>query len=248
MPGSSRSRLPPAFFERMPDVVAPELLGKLVARTDGRVARLVEVEAYAQDDPAAHTFRGKSQRNQSMFGPPGHLYVYFSYGVHWCANLVCGPQGYGAGVLLRAAEPLEGIDLMRNARGRDSLRDLCSGPGRLAQAFGISRALDGSDATGTGVISLLDDGTQPDAIVACPRRRKKFVWFAGSSAWWHMSQSERLWHSEQSFGNSSGLSVPSRTRRPCSRFQPRWCDFGARSIRTSRWHVSHWLYCGASRL
>jgi len=169
MPGSSRSRLPPAFFERMPDAVAPELLGKLVARTDGRVARLVEVEAYAQDDPAAHTFRGKSQRNQSMFGPPGHLYVYFSYGVHWCANLVCGPQGYGAGVLLRAAEPLEGIDLMRNARGRDSLRDLCSGPGRLAQAFGISRALDGSDATGTGVISLLDDGAQPDAIVACPR-------------------------------------------------------------------------------
>ena len=169
MPGSNRAALPPEFFARMPDAVAPDLLGKLITRADGRVARLVEVEAYAQDDPAAHTFGGKSQRNRSMFGPPGRLYVYFSYGVHWCANLVCGPEGYGAGVLLRAAEPLEGIDIMRKARGREPLRELCSGPGRLAQAFGIDRALDGSDATGTGVISLLDDGTQPESIVACPR-------------------------------------------------------------------------------
>ena len=169
MPDSNRSPLPQAFFARMPGEVAPDLLGKLITRADGRVARLVEVEAYAQDDPAAHTFGGKSQRNRSMFGPPGHLYVYFSYGVHWCANLVCGPEGYGAGVLLRAAEPLEGIDIMRKARGRDPLRDLCSGPGRLAQAFGIDRALDGSDATGTGVISLLDDGARPDAVIACPR-------------------------------------------------------------------------------
>ena len=169
MPDSSSARLSPAFFARMPGAVAPDLLGKLITRTDGRLARLVEVEAYAQDDPAAHTFGGKSQRNRSMFGPPGHLYVYFSYGVHWCANLVCGPEGYGAGVLLRAAEPLEGIDTMRTARGRDALKELCSGPGRLAQAFGIDRVLDGSDATGTGVISVLDDGTRPDAIVACPR-------------------------------------------------------------------------------
>ena len=129
----------------------------------------MEVEAYAQDDPAAHTFGGKSQRNRSMFGPPGRLYVYFSYGVHWCANLVCGPEGYGAGVLLRAAEPLEGIDIMRKARGREALTDLCSGPGRLAQAFGIDRALDGSDATGNGVISVLDDGGRPHAVIACPR-------------------------------------------------------------------------------
>lgn len=169
MPGSNRAALPPEFFARMPHEVAPDLLGKLITRTDGRAARLVEVEAYAQDDPAAHTFGGKSQRNRSMFGPPGHLYVYFSYGVHWCANLVCGPEGYGAGVLLRAAEPLDGIDLMRGARGREPLRELCSGPGRLAQAFGIDRTLDGSDATGAGVISVLDDGMRPDAIVACPR-------------------------------------------------------------------------------
>lgn len=169
MPGSNRAALPAAFFARMPHEVAPDLLGKLITRADGRAARLVEVEAYAQDDPAAHTFGGESPRNRSMFGPPGHLYVYFSYGVHWCANLVCGPEGYGAGVLLRAAEPLDGIDLMRGARGREPLRELCSGPGRLAQAFGIDRTLDGSDATGAGVISVLDDGMRPDAIVACPR-------------------------------------------------------------------------------
>ncbi len=161
--------LPRAFFERMPAVVAPDLLGKLIRRDDGRLARLVEVEAYAQDDPAAHTFRGKTARNQSMFGPPGHLYVYFSYGVHWCANLVCGPEGYGAGVLLRAAEPLEGIQQMRAARGRDALRELCSGPGRLAQAFAIDRALDGSEVTGGGVFTVLDDGSPAPDLVACPR-------------------------------------------------------------------------------
>ena len=161
--------LPRAFFERIPAVVAPDLLGKLIRRDDGRLARLVEVEAYAQDDPAAHTFRGKTARNQSMFGPPGHLYVYLSYGVHWCANLVCGREGYGAGVLLRAAEPLEGIKQMRAARGKDALRDLCSGPGRLAQAFAIDRALDGSDATGGGVFTVLDDGIPPAGVIACPR-------------------------------------------------------------------------------
>ncbi len=158
-----------AFFERMPAVVAPQLLGKLIRRDDGRLARLVEVEAYAQDDPAAHTFHGRTARNQSMFGPPGHLYVYFSYGVHWCANLVCGPEGYGAGVLLRAAEPLDGIDQMRAARGREALHQLCSGPGRLAQAFAIDRALDGSDITGGGVFTVLDDGSRAPGVTACPR-------------------------------------------------------------------------------
>lgn len=161
--------LPQDFFERMPAQVAPDLLGKLLLRDDGRLARLVEVEAYAPDDPAAHTFAGKTARNQSMFGPPGRLYVYLSYGIHWCANLVCGPEGYGAGVLLRAAEPLDGIGLMREARGRESLRELCSGPGRLTQAFGINRALDGSDVGGAGTITVLDDGTRASGIIACPR-------------------------------------------------------------------------------
>ena len=170
MPSLARRRpLPARFFARMPDVVAPDLLGKLIVHADGRVARLVEVEAYAQDDPAAHTFRGETARNRSMFGPPGHLYVYFSYGMHWCANLVCGAKGYGAGVLMRAAEPLEGIDAMQAARGRHAPRDLCSGPGKLAQAFGIDRALDGSPVTGAGVITVMDDGHVPADVVACAR-------------------------------------------------------------------------------
>lgn len=161
--------LPRRFYARLPQLVAPELVGKLILRGDGRLARLVEVEAYAQDDPAAHTFRGETARNRSMFGPPGHLYVYLSYGLHWCANLVCGERGYGAGVLLRAAEPLQGIELMRAARGRQALRELCGGPGRLAQAFGIDRTLDGSDVTGKGVITVLDDGHTPERVIACPR-------------------------------------------------------------------------------
>ena len=160
--------VPRTFYERAPADVAPEVLGKLLRHADGREARVVEVEAYAPDDPAAHTFRGMTPRNRSMFGAPGHLYVYLSYGMHWCANLVCGPEGYGAGVLLRAAEPVEGIERMRAARKRDPLRELLSGPGRLAQAFGIDRALDGSDVTGAGTISLLDDGARPD-VLACTR-------------------------------------------------------------------------------
>lgn len=157
-----------AFFARPPAQVAPLLLGKLLCRDDGRLARLVEVEAYAQDDPAAHSFRGPTPRNRSMFGPPGHLYVYRSYGLHWCANLVCADPGTGAGVLLRAAEPLEGIEAMCAARGLESLRALCSGPGRLAQAFGIDRGLDGSSVLGGGVVTVLDDGAAPP-VLACPR-------------------------------------------------------------------------------
>lgn len=161
--------LPRAFFERMPAVVAPDLLGKLIRRDDGRLARLVEVEAYAQDDPAAHTFHGKTARNQSMFGPPGHLYVYLSYGVHWCANVVCGPEGYGAGLLLRAAEPLDGIEKMQAARRTEALHLLCSGPGRLAQASSINIVFDGTDVTGDGAFNVLSDGSPEPAVVTCPR-------------------------------------------------------------------------------
>ncbi|KQY55002.1 DNA-3-methyladenine glycosylase [Lysobacter sp. Root494] len=158
--------LPRAFYRRDPRVVAPELLNKLLVRDDGRAGRIVEVEAYAgSEDPAAHSFRGRTARNATMFGPAGHLYVYFTYGMHWCANAVCGEVGEGYGVLLRAIEPVAGVELMRAARGHPAReRDLGSGPGRLGQAFGITREIDGADlVTGDRGMRIVSDGTPPPA-------------------------------------------------------------------------------------
>lgn len=169
---SRRGRtLPRSFYRRDARRVAVDLLNKVLVRDDGRRARIVETEAYlAVDDPASHSHRGPTRRNATMFGPPGHLYVYFTYGLHWCCNPVCGAPGEGTAVLLRAAEPLAGLDAMRAARPGASDRDLCRGPARLCAAFGIDGRLDGADLVAGGSLRIVDDGTPPPAAaVARPR-------------------------------------------------------------------------------
>ena len=165
----------PDFLENPSDVAAPLLLGCTLTRTltlNGEkrklVARIVETEAYDQDDPASHAFVGPSDRNAAMFGPAGHLYVYVSYGMHHCCNVVCGPEGFGSGCLVRAVEPLEGVEVMRELReagragkahtgraGKEQaerarkhplkLRDLTNGPGKVCAALGIDKELYGHD-------------------------------------------------------------------------------------------------------
>jgi DNA-3-methyladenine glycosylase len=155
-------------YERDSREVAPLLLNKVLVHDDpdaGRVAvRIVEVEANAGgEDPGSHGYRGPTPRTATMFGPGGHLYVYFTYGMHWCANVVTATEGVGSAVLLRAGEPLRGLDVLR-ARRPAATRDraLCSGPARLAQALGIDQAHDGVDL-GQGPLQILDDGTAPPA-------------------------------------------------------------------------------------
>ena len=159
----------PDFLENPSDAAAPLLLGCTLTRTitlNGEkhklVARIVETEAYDQDDPASHAFGGPSERNTAMFGPAGHLYVYVSYGMHHCCNVVCGPKGFGSGCLVRAVEPLEGVEVMRELReagraGKEQaerarkhplkLRDLTNGPGKVCAALGIDKELYGHDLT-----------------------------------------------------------------------------------------------------
>jgi len=160
--------LPRGFYERPALVLARALLGKVVvsdlggARTMGRI---VEAEAYRPDDPASHSFRGPTPGNLTMFGPPGHAYVYISHGIHRCMNAV---GRSGSAVLLRALEPLEGLDEMATRRGLDQERLLCAGPGRLCQALGVTRGEDGVDLTrGDGL--WIADGSPPIRVARTPR-------------------------------------------------------------------------------
>jgi DNA-3-methyladenine glycosylase len=139
---TNASPLGRGFFARSVHQVAPDLIGTTLL-VEGVGGTIVEVEAYHPDDPASHGFRGRTARNASMFGPPGHAYVYRSYGVHWCLNFVCEETGTAAAVLLRALEPTQGLDRMRARRGTEDPRLLCAGPGRLCQALAVTRAQDG---------------------------------------------------------------------------------------------------------
>ncbi len=169
-------RLGRDFFQPDSVELAPRLLNKLLVVADGRAGRIIEVEAYrGEQDPASHAYRGVTERNRAMFGPPGHLYVYLSYGIHWCANVVCGPVGEARAVLLRALAPVSGLEAMRSARwtgpGVRDDRDLCRGPGRLCQALGIDRSFDGADLVGREArLWVADDGVEgPSPPVSTPR-------------------------------------------------------------------------------
>ncbi len=130
------------FFDRSVHEVAPDLIGVSLL-VDGVGGPIVEVEAYDAEDPASHGFRGRTRRNAAMFGPPGHAYVYRSYGIHWCLNLVCEEEGAAAAVLIRALEPVHGVERMQERRRVETLRLLCAGPGRLCEALAVTGEHDG---------------------------------------------------------------------------------------------------------
>jgi DNA-3-methyladenine glycosylase len=156
------------FYDRGSLEVAPDLLNKLLVR-DGRVGRIVEVEAYrGSEDPASHAYRGPTARNATMYGRPGLLYVYFTYGMHFCANIVCMPEGTAEAVLLRALAPVAGLEIMREARPRAHKDvELTNGPGKLCQALGITRVEDGADlVTGDVGLTVMDDGVAPPTLPA----------------------------------------------------------------------------------
>jgi DNA-3-methyladenine glycosylase len=175
---SAPKLLPRSFYQRSPAVVARALLGKLIThRLDGErlTGRIIEIEAYLGfDDPASHSFIGKTPRNAVLFGPPGVSYVYFIYGMHYCLNFSCERDGNPGGVLIRGLEPIEGLDTMARLRGLATPAkpaQLTSGPGRLCEALGITRAnSNGLDVTRRGSsLHVLDDGFRPASITATPR-------------------------------------------------------------------------------
>jgi len=171
--GKKAALVPRDFYLDSPDLVAQKLLGKLLVRGE-MVGRIVEVEAYfGEADPASHSFPGKTARNAVLFGPPGHAYVYFIYGMYFCLNVSCEPDGLPGGVLFRALEPVTGLEAMARARGVAATRvaALTSGPGRLCQAFGVTRERDnGADFTSRkSDLQIQDDGFVAGEILVTPR-------------------------------------------------------------------------------
>jgi DNA-3-methyladenine glycosylase len=175
MSGSRRAAtLPVSFFKRPAEIIARELLGTtVISRLGGHrtAGRIVETEAYlGYRDPASHGYRHRrNERNAALFGAAGSWYVYLSYGIHWCANLVCGVEGEGSAVLLRALEPREGMEPMRRRRGLVIDRQLCSGPGKLCQALAISRQVDGVPMGGSGLTVVAEKNAAPTAVAVTPR-------------------------------------------------------------------------------
>ncbi|MBS2552000.1 DNA-3-methyladenine glycosylase [Catenulispora sp. NL8] len=165
--------VPRSFFSRPSQDVAPDLLGCLLARDSAegrRVMRITEVEAYAGPlDPASHGYKGKTPRNAVMFGPPGFLYVYFTYGMHFCINFVCSPEDECSAVLIRAGEIVEGIDLARAARSGASDRDLARGPARLTKALGLARDDNGLDLCDGGPLTVLARESSDFTVATGPR-------------------------------------------------------------------------------
>lgn len=168
------AQLPVEFFTQPADIVARQLLGALIVSEIGEKAtagRIVETEAYlGRDDPASHGYQlRRNARNEALYGPPGQWYVYLSYGIHWCANLVCSSHGLGSAVLLRALEPVDGLEVMRERRGVTDDRLLCSGPGKLCQALGITRALDGQAMRTSPVRVFWGNLGKTHVVAATPR-------------------------------------------------------------------------------
>ncbi len=169
--------LPRSFYLDSPEIVARNLLGKLITRDlngERLTGRIIEIEAYlGLTDPASHSFIGKTARNAVLFGPPGFSYVYFIYGMHYCLNFSCEPDGEPGGVLIRALQPIAGLETMARLRGLPASTKpnlLCSGPGRLCQALGITRAENGLDVTrAKSPLRVLDDGFHPPSISITPR-------------------------------------------------------------------------------
>jgi len=210
--------LPRRFYDADALEVAPLLLNKLLVRGP-RVGRIVEVEAYRGfDDPASHAYRGPTKRNATMFGPPGRLYVYFTYGMHWCANAVCMPEGTAQAVLLRALAPVAGVELMRAGRPRIRVdHHLASGPAKLCQAMGITGEDDGADlVTGVGGLEIVDDGVPPpDEPGVSPRvglrQAAELPW-----RWW-VPGDPNVSRARLGGGVERGPAGPGRPARPVAR-------------------------------